>query len=42
MTAIIFDAVSGHAVGLAAGVVALAGFTAFWVLLPGWMRVSHR
>jgi hypothetical protein len=41
MTVIVFDAVSGHVAGIAAGAVALAAFTAFWVLIPVWMRVSR-
>jgi hypothetical protein len=41
MTVIIFDAVSGQTAGIAAGFVALAAFTAFWVVIPVWMRVSR-
>ncbi|KAA0092694.1 hypothetical protein CIW49_28250 [Mycolicibacterium sp. P1-18] len=41
MTVIIFDAVSGQSAGLCAGAIALAGFAAFWVVLPLWMRVSR-
>ena len=39
MTMIIFVAVSGRSAGITAGAVALAGFTAFWVVIPLWMRV---
>lgn len=41
MTVIVFDAVSGHVAGIVAGAVALGAFTAFWVLIPVWMRVSR-
>jgi hypothetical protein len=41
MTVIIFDAVSGQTAGIAAGCAALAAFTAFWVVIPVWMRVSR-
>jgi hypothetical protein len=41
-TVIVFDAVSGPTAGVVAGAVALAAFTAFWVVLPAWMRVSGR
>jgi hypothetical protein len=41
MTVIVFDAVSGQEAGIVAGAVALAAFTAFWVLIPVWMRVSR-
>jgi Family of unknown function (DUF6328) len=40
MTVIVFDAVSGHVAGIVAGAVALVAFTAFWVFIPVWMRVS--
>lgn len=39
MTTIIFVAVSGRSAGVTAGAVALAGFAAFWVVIPLWMRV---
>ena len=39
MTMIIFVAVSGRSAGITAGAVALAGFAAFWVVIPLWMRV---
>jgi len=41
-TVIVFDAVSGWTAGVVAGAIALAAFTAFWVVLPAWMRVSGR
>ncbi|MCV7419381.1 hypothetical protein H7K45_02405 [Mycobacterium yunnanensis] len=42
MTTIIFGAVSGQSAAVGAGAVSLAGFTAFWVVVPVWMRVSRR
>lgn len=39
MTMIIFVAVSGRPAGVTAGAAALAGSTAFWVVIPLWMRV---
>jgi hypothetical protein len=41
MTVIVFDAVSGRVAGTVAGIVALVAFTAFWILIPVWMRVSR-
>jgi hypothetical protein len=41
MTVIIFDAVSGRPAAMVAGFVALAAFTAFWVVIPVWLRVSR-
>src|SRR3954471_2608444 len=41
MTVIIFDAVSGRTASIWAGVVSLAAFSVFWVVVPVWMRVSH-
>ena len=41
-TVIVFDTVSGPTAGVVAGAIALAAFTAFWVVLPAWMRVSGR
>ena len=40
MTTIIFVAVSGRSAGVTAGAVALAGFTAFWVVIPLWMPLA--
>ena len=40
MTVIIFEAVAGRTAGVTAGIVSLAAFTAFWVVIPVWMRVS--
>jgi hypothetical protein len=42
MTMIIFVAVSGRTAGVAAGAVSLTAFTAFWVVIPFWLRVSGR
>jgi hypothetical protein len=41
MTVIIFVAVAGQSAGVCAGAISLAGFTAFWVVIPLWMRVSR-
>ena len=41
MTVIIFGAVSGQTAGVTAGVVAFGAFSAFWVVIPVWMRVSR-
>jgi hypothetical protein len=41
MTVIIFEAVSGRTASIWAGVVSLAAFSVFWVVVPVWMRVSH-
>lgn len=41
-TTVIFDAVAGGHVGVIAGATALAAFTALWIVVPAWMRVSRR
>jgi hypothetical protein len=38
VTVVIFDAVSGPTTGVAAGVVALVAFFAFWVAIPLLLR----